>query len=614
MTERIGWALIHSIWQGAAVAGLLAVAFAALRHSASARYLAACAAMAAMLAAPVITFFVSGEESLAAVTNAGASIAAEVGAGMPGTTGAAQPGATLEFHRDLPFIVWLWVAGVAALSVRLAAGLVAVKRMRASTVGDADAQWQATVKRLAERLEVRRAIALVESAAVEVPTVIGWLRPVILMPASAVLQLSPAQLEALLAHEIAHIRRHDYLVNLLQSVVETLLFYHPAVWWIGRALRVEREHCCDDLAVSVCGDAAGYARALTRLEEIRGGAPALALGADGGSLLGRVRRLLTREAAVASPRVTWVAGLITLSMIGAMWSGSNLWNVNAQSPAAPVAPRAPQKPSPQPPPAAPAARVGAIAPLAPQLAELEVEAPEAPPVPDPNPAPEPAAAPEPQAPAAPPAPPAPPAPGGGFMASMESAGMKNLNIDQLVAFRIHGVSAEYISRMKAAGFAATPDQLVAMRIHGVTPEFAQEMKAAGYPDLSIDKLVACRIHGVNPKTVAEIKQLGFPTLTIDQIMAARIHGVTPEHLRGLKEAGFADLSFDRAVAARIHGVTPQFAKAVRDTGFAVKDFEELLGARIHGVTPEFIAKAQKMGFKDLTFDKIVRLKQFNIIE
>ena len=94
---------------------------------------------------------------------------------------------------------------------------------------------------------------------VEVPTVIGWLRPVVLMPASALSGMGPQQLEAILAHELAHIRRHDYLVNLLQTVVETLLFYHPAVWWLSGRIRVERENCCDDLAVSLCGDPYAYA-------------------------------------------------------------------------------------------------------------------------------------------------------------------------------------------------------------------------------------------------------------------------------------------------------------------------------------------------------------------
>src|SRR2546427_550248 len=131
--------------------------------------------------------------------------------------------------------------------------------------------------RLAARLGVSRPGRVLESAVVQVPAVVGWLRPVILLPASALTGLTPQQLDVLLAHELAHVRRYDYLVNLVQSAIEILLFYHPAVRWVSRRVREEREHCCDDLAVAVCGDAHLYARALLMMESLRAKTPALAL-------------------------------------------------------------------------------------------------------------------------------------------------------------------------------------------------------------------------------------------------------------------------------------------------------------------------------------------------
>ena len=122
--------------------------------------------------------------------------------------------------------------------------------------------------RLARRLHLTRRISLLESRLVDVPTVVGWIKPVVLLPVSALAGLSAEQLEAILAHELAHIRRHDYLVNLLQTLVETLLFYHPAVWWLSGRIRAERENCCDDLAVSLCGDPVTYASALADLEAL----------------------------------------------------------------------------------------------------------------------------------------------------------------------------------------------------------------------------------------------------------------------------------------------------------------------------------------------------------
>src|SRR5207247_762569 len=126
---------------------------------------------------------------------------------------------------------------------------------------------------------------VVESALVDVPTVVGCMRPVILLPIAAISNLTPSQIEAILAHELAHIRRHDYLVNLLQTLAETLLFYHPGVWWVSARIREEREHCCDDVAVEVCGDAVIYARALAELETWRVESTALTIAATGGSRL-----------------------------------------------------------------------------------------------------------------------------------------------------------------------------------------------------------------------------------------------------------------------------------------------------------------------------------------
>jgi len=145
---------------------------------------------------------------------------------------------------------------------------------------------------LRSRMGLTASVRVLISAAADGPSVIGWIRPVILLPAATVLGLSAAQLEAVLAHECAHIRRYDYLVNLLQSLVETVLFYHPAVWWISARIRHERELCCDDLAVRSCGDVLCYARALASLERLRVAAPSLALGASDGSVLYRIERLV----------------------------------------------------------------------------------------------------------------------------------------------------------------------------------------------------------------------------------------------------------------------------------------------------------------------------------
>jgi hypothetical protein len=155
-----------------------------------------------------------------------------------------------------------------------------------------ESEWIERLNDLRRRFGLSRPVRLLKSALVEVPTVIGWLRPVILLPAASLTGLTPGQLEAILAHELAHVRRFDYLVNAFQCLVETLMFYHPVVWWISRCVREERENCCDDLVIKVCGDRLEYARALATLEEFRAELPQLAFAASGGSLLNRIRRLL----------------------------------------------------------------------------------------------------------------------------------------------------------------------------------------------------------------------------------------------------------------------------------------------------------------------------------
>ena len=318
--NALGWALVHFVWQG----GLVAVALAALnlvlaRASAPSRYFAGCAALVVMLALPVATFVVVRAQEPAFVSVAGPELAlpssdaravtlptdrggaVQVRRSAPVSAVAPTPAARPAFRLPVParemsrFLFWIvlaWGAGVLLLTVRLAGGWWLVRRLGRRGASEPLEAWQQRLGELARSIGLSRPVRLCRSALVHVPTVIGSLKPVILLPASTLTGLTPAQIEAVLAHELAHIRRHDYLVNLLQSVVETLLFYHPAVWWVSRRVREERELCCDDLAVRVCGDPVGYARALCELESLREPALELAMAASGGSLLARVSRLL----------------------------------------------------------------------------------------------------------------------------------------------------------------------------------------------------------------------------------------------------------------------------------------------------------------------------------
>jgi beta-lactamase regulating signal transducer with metallopeptidase domain len=372
--QAVGWALLHFVWQGAFVAAVTGGVLAVLHRSAAdVRYVVATIGLALMLTLPIVTGvqkwqslhegpLATGPRSAATdialpsdhastAVHRTAAISASLGSdpklGSDPSVVGSDPRALLgRVHVEpmVPGMLFVWLSGVTVLSLRLLTGWCWIQRMRTHGVTPACTSWQDMAARLARRLHVSRSITLLESTLVEVPTVVGWMKPVVLVPASALAGLSPDQLEAILAHELAHIRRHDYLVNLLQTVVETLLFYHPAVWWLSGRIRAERENCCDDLAVSLCGDPVAYASALADLEALRHSS-SLALAATGGSLLLRVRRLLGAPASHAGRGPAWLAGTAAAILVGGLALGSDGL---AQSPAAEPRPEAPVVSAPTP--------------------------------------------------------------------------------------------------------------------------------------------------------------------------------------------------------------------------------------------------------------------------
>jgi uncharacterized protein (TIGR03435 family) len=339
--DLAGWTLLHSLWQGALV---WAATAAALRAAASAplRYAIACCGLAALLAAPVVTAWTltAGDTGrlaapvLSTVNHPAradvqtAPIAASIGsvvsipdaATTTATAARPDPAPPVNGRSIMPLVVAIWLCGLAVMLARLACGCWRLGRLRRAVVVAPMSRWQAAADALARRLGLRRPVLIVDSDRVDTPTVIGWLRPVVVLPIAAMANLAPAHVDAILAHELAHIRRHDLLLNALQTIGETLLFYHPAVWWISARVRAEREHCCDDVAVQTCGDAITYAAALTELASATLARPALALAATDGSLVARIRRLLQAAPADrprAASRVVVVTLAVTLVVVAA---------------------------------------------------------------------------------------------------------------------------------------------------------------------------------------------------------------------------------------------------------------------------------------------------------
>ncbi len=319
LAQALSSALLAFVWQGVVTAFLLWVALILLRkRSANARYAACCAALGLLVLLPAITAALLYSGPAQAVPAQGPALYfVAAGAAQPAVAPISQwQWISMLRAWALPF----WSMGVLLFSVRLVWGCRQVSLMRGRG-RPADEGLLLLVAALAKRFGLTRRVRVLIAGDGASPSVVGWLRPVVMVPSAALLGLTAEQLESVLAHELAHIRRHDYLVNLLQVLAETLLFYHPAVWWVSASMRRERELCCDDLAVRCCGDAVCYARALTKLERLRIAAPAMAMGSNSGSMLYRIQRVLGGGAAEYAP--SKLPGILALAM-GLVCFGFNI--------------------------------------------------------------------------------------------------------------------------------------------------------------------------------------------------------------------------------------------------------------------------------------------------
>jgi beta-lactamase regulating signal transducer with metallopeptidase domain len=306
--SAVSTALLAFIWQGAAIGALLALILALTpERSAQLRYVACCVAMGALAVVPAL-----------AAAFVYSSHGAWVTEGMPSIS-AFPPAVGRTVATTIQrWLIAAWLCGVAIASVRVVTGWTHVRRIRTAATG-APAAIANVLANVEAKLGMRAAARLGLTSMTDSPVVFGWWQPTILLPTATITDLTREQLEAVLAHELAHVRRYDFAVNLAQVIVETLLFFHPATWWISSRMRRERERCCDDSAVALSGDPATYVRALLALERSRPSAQSLALGLGAGAhaLLPRIRRLLRVERPLLRMATASVAMAGVLLLAGA---------------------------------------------------------------------------------------------------------------------------------------------------------------------------------------------------------------------------------------------------------------------------------------------------------
>ena len=637
--RTLGLALSHFLWQGAAIATLAASGLAVARK-ASSRYVIGVAALALMVAAPVITFAVL-------YSPASPATALIVHTGFPVTTPLAKiasqeltaPQQTSAFSPNvLDWLVAAWFAGVFVFSLRTAGGFFLVARLRRRDSNPVAAELLTLCRQLEQRLGITCAVRFCESLHLDAPAVIGWLRPVVLLPVSALTGLSETQLTAVIAHELAHIRRFDALINLFQVAAETLLFYHPGVWWVSKRIRVERENCCDDVALTVCASPAEYARALALMEEWRV-APSLAMAANCGPLASRVARMLGVGQKGSSLRNAGMAfGILCIAT--ALFAGDALFGIVRpvsarslpvfQTPAAPVsgepvitvtAPRLPQQAKSSPKPAA--AEAGAR---------------------QENPAPSPQS----------------------YIDGMKAEGFDNLSADELISMKVQGITPQYIHEIRAEGLKPSINDLIGMKVQGITPEYIRQMRALKL-NTDVNSLIGMKVQGITPEYVDEMRKLGFQPDT-EQLIGMKVQGISPEYVKRINDLGVhpdtddligmkvqgidadyirsirsmglnpdtddligmkvqgVDAEYiggiratglnpdkDELIGLKVQGVTADYIKALQAAGFK-PEVDDVISAKVMGVTPEFIRQAQSHGFKSLDLQKIIQLKQAGVLE
>jgi beta-lactamase regulating signal transducer with metallopeptidase domain len=652
--QAIGWTLVHFLWQGAGIALVYKVVDLALvRRSANARYVLALAALLGMLAVSLSTLAYE-EASLRPSAFPQGSTAPMVWTPVPSApflraASSATPAPAVKLFlvdQVMPFLDVLWLAGVLLLTLRALGGWWLLRRLRLSPLhpGPHTLLLRLDVMRL--QMGIRRFVDLRLSSRIANPLTAGVLRPWILLPVAALTRLSPEQVEVILSHELAHIRRRDYLWNILQTVVETLFFFHPAVWWISRRAREERELCCDDAALARCPDPSVYASALLSLEENRRNHLRLAMALDGhqsrAGLRARILHILgDPDPSPRSVRPLSLAGVVVAVAIFFCPMPKVFASFRSM-------------------PKAAASMTHAVASAAHATFHVPTAA-----------LAQPAPANRAQSSATPPATPAnqdktwrhewkltrrDSSPGkvqltlisrnddgndrentqdvslsslagfsvsvldqdgpvkfeyvrdsgrivcegqvaGGrasgpftvvldpsFVSSLQKMGYAAPHDDEAFSLVTSDVTLGYAQAVRDTGLTSSVSDLIDLRDHGVSSDYVRAVRQEGFTNLTASDISDLRDHGVEPNYLKAIKAAD-PNLSIGAIDSLFDHGVKPDYYKSMK-ASAPQLSIEQIDSLYDHGVEPDSYK-----GFASVDpklsTEEINSLRDHGVKPEY---------------------------
>jgi len=587
IVQAICWTLIHSLWQGLLLAVVTGVVMVLSKRSGSAlRYKLLSGIFIAFIAVTGFTFY----KQLQAVQPIGSQVKIGVVANTPAITTPLNYIAPVVkadnnslqyytrqfvdyFDAHASLIVTIWFIIFMARCVKILSGLVHIQRIRHYKTNPVSDFWAERIKALAQRLNIKKHILLLESALIKVPAVVGFLKPTILVPIGLLNKLSQEEVESILMHELAHIRRKDYLFNLLQCFIDIIFFFNPAVLWISSLIRNERENCCDDIAVNETKSKKQFIQALVSFHQYNAAAPkyAMPFAARKTKLVDRVKRLVNNNNSSLNPgeKIVLVGCLIIFAI--AFVTVSNGQTDNSKKKPQQNNSSTTNKTSTQ-----------GQKPTAQQAEKSEPkhdgEEKDR-------------------------------ATGDDYDINYQALGYKDLTVDKLIELRDHGVDAGFIRELNAAGFKnISLDKAIELKDHGVSLEFIRTIGNLGFKNISLDDAIELRDHGVNTEFINSIRQAGYSNLSLDKYTELKDHGVSVEYINGLKKEGITDLTIDKAIELRDQGLSADFIEGFRKAGYTTITPDEALDARNHGVSVEYINEMKKEGFPNLTLDKAIELR------
>lgn len=576
--------LIHSLWQGILIGLLAAIVLSLLRSSeARIRYAVSCGAMAAVIVAAAVTAVsvlpdgpgparhVSGVTGDLISVRSSSDVGSTASTPTP-TEDALSSNRWWQHPSIARYIFMIWVAGVMLFSLYHLLGWRRARGFVKRDTSPVPAEWQARFEKLCDEFRMGRLASLLSSSLVKVPCVVGWMKPVILVPVSMFTSLDPSEIEMILVHELAHVRRYDVLINIVQTAMETLFFFNPAIWWLSRQIRIEREDCCDDTAIVRAGSRVRYARALINLEELRMFQTSFGSALSGTPLKRRIQRIVGATKPRLYSSMLSISGMLLIVsfivvVLGSL-GGSHYSMVQARD------------------------KVEATQTFNPQPGDLRGEW------------------------------------------EVESS-RNELKIlvygrrSQGMNFALDRGEVEHLIGQGKSSFQIVRDAGTTF-LEGTLEERGRKVEGSGKwyfrPDtaymhfmdrygLSQDdrqKTFSLAIFNISRKYLAEMEDLGYRDLKVDQLISAGVFGISPELVEEFREAGYPDLSYDRLLSMQVQGVTVDDAREFERLGVGHLTADQLISARIHGITPEFVEGFRKAGFRELSFNNFATLRAFHI--